>query len=52
MPLRSTSLDGLAAVVASPAAGVRVRVVRTDRQANVAVHERLYAAVAEALVDI
>ncbi len=47
-----TSLDELAAAVAEPAPGIRVRVVRTDRQANVAVHERLYAAVAEALADL
>ena len=46
------SLVDLAAAVAEPAPGVRVRVVRTDRQANVGVHQRLYAAVARALGDL
>ena len=46
------SLDELAAAVAEPVPAIRVRVVRTDRQANVAVHRRLYAAVAEALADL
>lgn len=44
-----TSSAELAQVVAEPAPGVRVRVVRTDRRANVAVHRRLYDAVAAAL---
>jgi 2-succinyl-5-enolpyruvyl-6-hydroxy-3-cyclohexene-1-carboxylate synthase len=46
-----TSLDELAATVAQPAPGIGVRVIRTDRQANVAVHQRLYTAVADALAD-
>ena len=46
------SVADLAAVVASPERGIRVRVVRTDRQANVAVHQRLYDRVAEALADL
>ena len=46
------SLDELAAAVAEPVSASRVRVVRTDRQANVAVHQRLYAAVAEALAEL
>jgi 2-succinyl-5-enolpyruvyl-6-hydroxy-3-cyclohexene-1-carboxylate synthase len=44
-----TSLADLRAAVAEPARGIRVRVVRTDRQANVAAHQRLYDLVAEAL---
>ena len=36
----------------TPGKASRVRVVRTDRQANVAVHQRLYAAVAEALAEL
>ncbi len=43
------SVADLAAVVCSPEPGVRVRVVRTDRHANVAVHQHLYDRVAEAL---
>ncbi|MET0882970.1 MAG: thiamine pyrophosphate-dependent enzyme, partial [Acidimicrobiales bacterium] len=46
------SLDELAAAVAEPVSASRVRVVRTDRQANVAVHQRLYAAVVEALAEL
>jgi len=46
------SIAELAGVVASPEPGIRVRVVRTDRQANVAVHQRLYDRVAEALGDL
>jgi hypothetical protein len=42
----------VAAVVADSGPGIRVRVVRTDRQANVAVHERLYTAVTDALADL
>ncbi|MET1041149.1 MAG: 2-succinyl-5-enolpyruvyl-6-hydroxy-3-cyclohexene-1-carboxylic-acid synthase [Acidimicrobiales bacterium] len=46
------SLDELAAAVAEPVSASRVRVVCTDRQANVAVHQRLYAAVVEALAEL
>jgi len=46
------SIADLASVVASPEPGIRVRVVRTDRQANVAVHERLYDRVAQVLGDL
>ncbi len=46
------SIADLAAAVAEPAPGIRVRVVRTDRQANVAVHQRLYDLVAVALADL
>jgi 2-succinyl-5-enolpyruvyl-6-hydroxy-3-cyclohexene-1-carboxylate synthase len=46
------SIADLAAVVASPEPGIRVRVVRTDRQANVAVHQRLYDRVAEVLAEL
>jgi 2-succinyl-5-enolpyruvyl-6-hydroxy-3-cyclohexene-1-carboxylate synthase len=42
----------LAAAVAAPEPGIRVRVVRTDRQANVAVHQRLFDLAAEALGDL
>jgi len=43
------SIADLAAAVAGPAPGIRVRVVRTDRQANVARHQQLYDRVAEVL---
>lgn len=46
------SMAELAAVVATPQAGIRVRIVRTDRQANVAVHQRLYDQVAERLGNL
>lgn len=46
------SIADLAAVVADPQPGIRVRVVRTDRHANVAVHQRLYDRVAEALAEL
>ena len=45
---RCTDLDDVAAAVAT--GGTQVVVVPTDRRANVAVHERLHAAVAAALV--
>ena len=43
------AISDLAAVVSVPEPGLRVRVIRTDRQANVAVHQRLYDRVAAAL---
>ncbi|MGQ0521452.1 MAG: 2-succinyl-5-enolpyruvyl-6-hydroxy-3-cyclohexene-1-carboxylic-acid synthase [Actinomycetota bacterium] len=45
----AASVDEVAAAVAAPAAGVRVVVVRTDRAANVAVHDDLHRAVAASL---
>ena len=44
-----TSLADLRTAVADTSPGIRVRVVKTDRQANVEVHQRLYDRVAEAL---
>ena len=46
------SVAALAAAVATPEPGIRVRVVRTDRQANVDVHQRLYDLVADALAEL
>jgi 2-succinyl-5-enolpyruvyl-6-hydroxy-3-cyclohexene-1-carboxylate synthase len=44
-----TTVPELCAMVECPAAGVRVLVVRTDRDANVAAHDALHRAVAAAL---
>ncbi|HUF33331.1 MAG TPA: 2-succinyl-5-enolpyruvyl-6-hydroxy-3-cyclohexene-1-carboxylic-acid synthase [Acidimicrobiales bacterium] len=44
-----SDLDELASAVASPVEGARIVVVRTDRSSNVAVHDRVHAAVAAAL---
>lgn len=46
------SIADLAAVLAAPEPGIRVRVVKTDRHANVAVHQRLYDRVAEVLAAL
>ncbi len=44
-----TTLDALRAAVRDTSRGFRVRVVKTDRQENVAAHQALYDAVASAL---
>jgi 2-succinyl-5-enolpyruvyl-6-hydroxy-3-cyclohexene-1-carboxylate synthase len=41
------ALDDLTATASKP--GVRIGVVRSDRQANVAVHDRIHAAIAAAI---
>ncbi len=44
-------LDALVAAVARPGPGLRVVVARTDRKANVEIHDRLNAAVVDALIS-
>ena len=44
-----TTVPQLRAMVEAPSTGVRVLVVRTDRDANVAAHDALHRAVAAAL---
>ena len=48
----ATGLEDVTAAVAAPPDGVRVVVVRTDRAANVGVHEELHRAVAEAVTPL
>jgi 2-succinyl-5-enolpyruvyl-6-hydroxy-3-cyclohexene-1-carboxylate synthase len=44
-------LDALGAVVAAPGPGLRVVVARTDRDANVGIHDRLNQAVVDAVTE-
>ena len=45
----ASSVDEVAAAVAAPPGGLRVVVVRTDRAANVAAHDEIHRAVADAV---
>ena len=48
----ATSIDEVVAAAAAPPDGVRVVVVRTDRSANVGVHDALHRAVAAAVAPL